>query len=261
MLSPSPRRLQPDRVRLTCAPACATIPAHGRVAAAPDGDDVGARLLAAACRGEHSAFVAIRRHYDRRLRLVAYRLLRDRELVDDALQDVALKAFAALPQFRGEASVGTWLHRITHTTCLDYLRRSRPLELVPPDELPEVHRGVEADTAELVVRRDDLRRRLSALPPAQRITVLLVDHGGYDYRSAAGDPGDLAWHGGLPTQRGAHRVAPTAALREPQLSLPAASFAAGASAAATSCPAVPPLLASHQPTSMLIAVPPPVTTQ
>ena len=148
-------------------------------------DGIGDRLVAAACRGEHSAFVAVLRHYDRRLRLVAYRLLRDRELVDDALQDVALKAFAALPQFRGEASVGTWLHRITHTTCLDYLRRGKPLAFVSPDELHEIDRGVEADTAELVVRRDDLRRRLSALPPAQRITVLLVDHGGYDYRSAA----------------------------------------------------------------------------
>ncbi len=172
-------------MRVTATPLWRAAPEQGNVAAAPDGDEIGARLLAAACRGEHSAFVAILCHYDRRLRLVAYRLLRDRDLVDDALQDVALKAFAALPQFRGEASVGTWLHRITHTTCLDYLRRSKPLELVPPDELPEVHRGVEADTAELVIRRDNLRRRLSALPPAQRITVLLVDHGGYDYRSAA----------------------------------------------------------------------------
>ena len=142
-------------------------------------------VVAAACRGEHKAFAAVLRHYDRRLRLVAYRLLRDRDLVDDALQDVALKAFQALPQFRGEASLGTWLHRITHTTCLDYLRRNPPLELVPTDELPEAHHGAVADTAELVVERDHLKRRLTTLPPEQRLTVLLVGHGGYDYRSAA----------------------------------------------------------------------------
>ena len=56
---------------------------------------------------------------------------------------------------------------------------------MPPNELPEVHRGVAADTAEIVVAHDDLKRRLAALPPEQRLTVFLVDHGGYDYRSAA----------------------------------------------------------------------------
>ena len=147
--------------------------------------EVGAPVLAAACRGEHKAFVAVLRHYDRRLRLLAYRLLRNRDLVDDALQDVALKAYRALPEFRGEASLGTWLHRITHTTCLDYLRRTQPLELMPADELPEACNGVAPDIAELVAERDHLRRRLAVLPPEQRLTVLLVDHVGHDYRSAA----------------------------------------------------------------------------
>ena len=143
-------------------------------------DEVSARVLAAACRGEHEAFVAVLRHYDRRLRLFAYRLLRDRELVDDAL-----KAFRALPQFRSEASLGTWLYRINHTTCLDYLRRTPPLELMPTDELPEAYHGAVADTAELVAERDHLKQRLALLPPEQRLTVLLVDHGGYDYRLAS----------------------------------------------------------------------------
>ncbi len=141
--------------------------------------------MAAACRGEHTAFVAVLRHYDRRLRLLAYRLLRNRDLVDDALQDVALKAYRALPEFRGEASLGTWLHRITHTTCLDYLRRAQPLEFMPTDGLPEACHGVAPDTAEQVAERDYLRRRLATLPPEQRLTLPLVDHVGHDYRGAA----------------------------------------------------------------------------
>ena len=152
------------------------------VVPAPD-DGVSPRLLAAARRGDHRAFIAILRHYDRRLRLIAYRLLRDRELMDDALQDVALKAFKALPQFRGQASVGTWLYRITYTTCLDYLRRTHPVELMPVDELPEPR--VAADTADVVSERDLLERRLALLSPEQRLTVLLVDQEGFDYRTAA----------------------------------------------------------------------------
>ena len=131
------------------------------------------------------AFVAVLRHNDRCLRLLDYRVLRDRDLVDDALQDVALKAYRALPEFRGEASLGTWLHRLTHTTCLDSLRHTQSLELMPTDELPEACNGVAPDTAELVAERDYLRRRLAALPPEQRLKVLLVGHVGHDYRSAA----------------------------------------------------------------------------
>lgn len=148
-------------------------------------DEISARALAAARRGEHTAFVAVLRHFDRRLRLLAYRLLGNRDLADDVLQDVALQAYRALPEFRGEAFLCTWLYRITHTTCLDYLRRTQPLELMPADELPEACNGVAPDIAELVAQRDYLGRRLAVLPPEQRLTVLLVDHVGHDYRSAA----------------------------------------------------------------------------
>jgi RNA polymerase sigma-70 factor (ECF subfamily) len=146
-------------------------------------DDVSPRLVEAARRGEHKAFVAILRHYDRRLRLIAFRLLRDRDLMDDALQDVAIKAFRALPGFRGDASVGTWLYRITYTTCLDYLRRSRPVELFPSDEVPEPATLL-PDTADVVTDRDLLTRRLAMLTPEQRMAVLLVDQEGFDYRTA-----------------------------------------------------------------------------
>ena len=146
-------------------------------------DEVSPRLLEAARRGEHKAFVAILRHYDRRLRLIAFRLLRDRDLMDDALQDVAIKAFRSLPAFRGDSSVGTWLYRITYHTCLDYLRRTRPIELFPPDELPEPA-VPEPDIADLVTDRDLLERRLAALAPEQRMVVLLVDQEGFDYHTA-----------------------------------------------------------------------------
>jgi RNA polymerase sigma-70 factor, ECF subfamily len=146
-----------------------------------NGIDVDPATLAAARRGEHKAFIAILRHYDRRLRLLAYRLLADRQLMDDALRDVAVKAFKALPQFRGQA--GAWLYQITYTTCLDCLRRTHPVELMPVDELPEPWPA--ADTADLVSEWDLLERRLSLLSPEQRLAVLLVDQEGFDYRTAA----------------------------------------------------------------------------
>ena len=157
--------------------------ALGDADVATPADGISPRVLAAARAGDQRAFIAILRHYDRRLRLIAFRLLGDRQLMDDALQDVALKAFRALPGFRGQASVGTWLYRIAYTTCLDYLRRTHPLELMPVDELPEPAVPA-ADTAEVVGERDLLARRLARLTPEQRLAVLLVDQEGFDYRTA-----------------------------------------------------------------------------
>jgi RNA polymerase sigma-70 factor, ECF subfamily len=147
-------------------------------------DEISPRVLAEARRGDHKAFVAIMRHYDRRLRMIAYRILRDRDLMDDALQDVAIKAFRALPAFRGGSTVGTWLYRITYTTCLDYVRRTKPVELYPTDELPE-RPDPGPDMVETIGERDLLERKLARLTTEQRIAVLLVDQEGFDYQAAA----------------------------------------------------------------------------
>ena len=83
-------------------------------------------LVAAARRGDGEAFMALLDTHDRMLRSLAFRILGDRDQMDDVLQDVALKAFTALPKFRGDASVATWLYRITYTSCLQPPPRSGP---------------------------------------------------------------------------------------------------------------------------------------
>lgn len=134
-------------------------------------------------RGDQEAFAALIKHYDRNLRAVAYRLLGDRDRMDDALQEAYVKAFRALPRFRGKSSVGTWFYRIAYNACLDELRRSGnivqvPLEQIadPPDPQPDV--------AETVARRRRLAEALAQLPVEDRAAVLLVDAQGFDYRDA-----------------------------------------------------------------------------
>ena len=83
----------------------------------------------------------------------------------------------------GQSALGTWLYRITYTTCLDYLRRAHPVELYPPGELPEPRESV-PDTSEIVTERDQIERKLALLTPEQRLAVLLVDQEGFDYKAA-----------------------------------------------------------------------------
>lgn len=121
---------------------------------------------------------------DRQLRCLAYRLLGDRDLMDDVLQEAYTKAYLALPGFRGRSSAGTWLYRITYTTCIDALRRERRLRPVP-DELLEDLRGEAPDPVDELAERDRLETALAVLPPEQRAAVLLVDRDGFDYKTTA----------------------------------------------------------------------------
>jgi len=148
------------------------------------GDEVEPAVIAAARRGDAQAFETILRHYDRRLRVIAARVLDDRQLLDDALQEVAIKALRGLPSYRGDAPLGAWLCRIATTTCLDYLRRSRPEDLTAPDAMPEPVSGGR-DPADRLDARERLAAALAALPADQRVAVLLIDQFGYDYRTAA----------------------------------------------------------------------------
>jgi RNA polymerase sigma-70 factor, ECF subfamily len=143
-------------------------------------------VVARARRGDHDAFAQIVGHYDHRLRAVAFRLLGDRDRMDDVLQDAYVKAFRALPRFKGHSALGTWLYRITYNACLDDLRKRPAMAPVSYDDEhgPEpVDQG--SGPAEIAVRRQDLAVALDRLPPDQRTAVLLVDAYGLDYADAA----------------------------------------------------------------------------
>ena len=146
--------------------------------------EIDSQTLRAARRGESEAFMRLLKHYDTRLRALAFRLLRDPCLMDDALQEAALKAYRSLPGFRGESELGTWLYRITYCACLDCLRRERRFQLLAGgDALAEL--AGDADPCETVTRWDELEQALDRLPVEQRALVVLVHQYGYDYRSAA----------------------------------------------------------------------------
>lgn len=150
------------------------------------GGEVAPAVLARAKAGDPQAFTEVVRHYDHRLRALAYRLLGDRAAMDDALQEAYVKAYRALPGFREDAGLGTWLYQITYRACVDVQRRegrheTAPLHAADPgDGRPGGH-----DPAATAAARTDLQRALAALPVDQRAAVLLVDAEGLDYDAAA----------------------------------------------------------------------------
>src|SRR5207302_6649635 len=91
-----------------------------------------AELAARAAHGDPSAFEVLMREHNRTLFRTARAILRDDAEAEDALQEAYVQAYHALPSFRGEAKLSTWLARIVANEALMRLRKqTRRAEIVP----------------------------------------------------------------------------------------------------------------------------------
>jgi RNA polymerase sigma-70 factor (ECF subfamily) len=149
------------------------------------GDDAAVEAIAVerARAGDRDAFAHLIRRHDRGLRALAFRLLGDRDRMDDALQEAYVRAFRGLGRFRGDSSVATWLYRIVYNVCVEELSRSRRAGGLELDAIAEPA-DPSADIEGTVVLRSRLADALAELTHEDRAAVLLVDAQGFDYRSA-----------------------------------------------------------------------------
>jgi RNA polymerase sigma-70 factor, ECF subfamily len=151
---------------------------------APDGTRVptDADLLAAHRAGDPRAFGLLARHNYGLLWGVAMRMLDHPDDAADAVQEALIAALRRADTFRGEASVRTWLCRITANVCIDRIRRERLRVTEPwPDREPAP--GV--DHAGRVVTRMAVDEALAHLTVEQRVAVVLVDVQGWSVAEVA----------------------------------------------------------------------------
>src|SRR5919202_2312053 len=83
------------------------------------------QIVERALAGEPDAFGEIVRRWERRIYALAYGMLGREEEARDATQETFLAAFRSLRNFRGEAKVSSWLHRIAVNQCITRQRRAR----------------------------------------------------------------------------------------------------------------------------------------
>jgi RNA polymerase sigma-70 factor (ECF subfamily) len=137
--------------------------------------------------GDEAAFAEIMRRYSPRVFRFASRYFRQRSLVEEAAQEVFLKAFTQLDSFEGRGSMEGWLTRITINTCLNLLRNSkRRPELTVSDLTDDENAWLDdrlADTSaerhqaseRSLVAADLAGRVLEAMSPDDRLVLTLVD--------------------------------------------------------------------------------------
>ncbi|MGN6150500.1 MAG: RNA polymerase sigma factor [Lysobacteraceae bacterium] len=152
--------------------------------------DVPDALLARLRRGDAAAFEQVYRRFERPVFTLALRVCGERELAADVLQDIMLKAFDRIGDFRGraggadDAPFWAWLRRIAVNEALMALRRRRPetggdaLDDLDPVDDATPPPAAAADAARL-------QRALEALPALTRTVLWLYHAEGYTHEEIA----------------------------------------------------------------------------
>src|SRR6516162_11502583 len=143
-------------------------------AGAPELDQLDEHQLVVACLdGRPGAFDLIVERHRRAVYQLCYRFVGNHEDASDLSQDVFLRAFRGLRNFRGHSSLSTWLYRIAVNVCLNRLGAKNATE--PIDERQFVDDRAESAAERLLrhERASRLRRAIARLPRKQRLTVVL----------------------------------------------------------------------------------------
>ena len=147
-------------------------------------------LVALVARGDESALGEL---YDRVGRVaygIAYRILRDDRLAEDAVQEGFLAVWRSAAAFRAErAKASTWIVTLVHRRAVDIVRReerrrAEPLESETRAD-PSDPGGSAEDVAWLGFERDRVQAALRSLPDAQREAIELAYYGGYSQSELA----------------------------------------------------------------------------
>src|ERR671918_501600 len=137
--------------------------------------------------GEEAAFERLVERYYQRIDRLAQQVVRHPMAAEDITQECFLRAYRALPRFRGEASFYSWLYRIAINLCMSYLRQ-RPHPAHLPEEANDAAPSFAADPSSLLEcdeRHRMVRKAIAALPPHYRIVVILRDQEGLSYQEIA----------------------------------------------------------------------------
>ena len=137
--------------------------------------------IAAAQKGDQSAFEALVRLYEKRVYALTLRMCKNPADAEEAAQEAFLAAWQGLAFFRGESSFSTWLYRLASNACVDLLRREgRHRSAAGPslnDEEAAIDVADDAPSPHALAERAELRQQieagLAALPEEYRQVLIL----------------------------------------------------------------------------------------
>jgi RNA polymerase sigma-70 factor (ECF subfamily) len=149
------------------------------------------RLIARVVEGDRRAFELLYDRYAATVFGLTLKMLGDREVAEDAVQEIFLRVWRRLGSFDRSRAFAPWLFGIAHNYCIDELRRRkvRPQSVYEDDENPilsEIPDEIDVgETAILAEQGQIVRSALEQLPEEQRQTLLLAYFGGLTQQEIA----------------------------------------------------------------------------
>jgi len=158
--------------------------------------EIDRQLVARAQRGDKRAFELLVEKYQRKLARLLSRFIRDPAEVEDVTQEAFIKAYRALPAFRGDSAFYTWLYRIGINTAKNYLmamgRRAPTSTEIEADEAEGFEEGEQLrdiNTPESVLLSNEIAETVNAtiegLPEELRRAIQMREIEGMSYEDIA----------------------------------------------------------------------------
>ena len=137
--------------------------------------------VALAAGGDRQAFERLYRTHANRVYSICARMSGDRVRGEELTQDVFVRTWEKLPQFRGESAFSTWLHRLAVNVVLNARKTEGKQDSRTEDSDVEDDRRDEMSRAPLHIERMDLKDAISKLPEGARKVFVLHDIEGYKH--------------------------------------------------------------------------------
>ena len=143
------------------------------------------RFIAAAIAGNQPAYRALMKKYHDPICNLLFRMIHDKDEVEDLTQEAFIKAFQSLASFNEEFAFSTWLFKIASNNCIDYIRKKKlqtfsidkPIESSDGDFSFEIPDSTYEPDRDLIARQRTklLEQAIKSLPAKYR-TVILMRH-------------------------------------------------------------------------------------
>lgn len=148
---------------------------------------VNSQVIEACQQGDREAFrILFETYRDRVYSIAVYSVGGDRTIADDVTQQIFLKLFTAIKQFRGESEFTTWLYRLVVNACMDERRRRR--RLLPFGDMVEMtmtHKKSQEKQYARLELAEAVRAAICQLKPKFRLPILLKYVEGLSYDEIA----------------------------------------------------------------------------
>jgi len=153
-------------------------------------------LLKRAKKGDVDAFEQLIEKYQKKVYNIALKMLGNKEDAYDMSHEVFIRVYRSIDKFKEQASLSTWIYKITTNVCLDEIRRRKNRFTVSIDDDMElndskVKRQIEYDgpSPEIIVEENELReiinKSIQQLPEQYRVVTILRDIQGFSYEEIA----------------------------------------------------------------------------